>query len=63
MGQDGAGRDSIREGHGERAIMTEEVVSHLVTMGIGVVLGVILTVTVIMIRDMWKSKGQNNDDW
>ena len=43
--------------------MTEEVVSHLVTMGIGVVLGVILTVTVIMIRDMWKSKGQNNDDW
>jgi hypothetical protein len=39
-------------------------VSHLITMGCGVILGVILTLTVMMLRDIWRdSKKDNNDDW
>ncbi len=38
-------------------------VSHLVTMACGVLLGVALTLTVMMVRDIWRDSKKNNDDY
>lgn len=42
-----------------------DTVSHLVTLGCGVLLGVVITLVVIMVRDIWYDgkKGNDNGDY